>query len=325
MSHYPLEDTIYQGNRPSASTVTGMDRYHDDTAYNGASSAEAEAYPAHDKVTSWKEYAPIAASDPEPFSPDSMHSQSHVAAAQAPASPESERANIGFAKSALILHDRLDALREKRTKTDGMTTTTTTTTTAAKPATPSESDTAKMPSRTDAAEAVATKRRDRFVKFLQIVQSLVTAVMSITIAVLQIRVFAYYQGTKDEPGLYPPHLDLLPTLLLLAVSLAAIVFDLAQLAVFFMPKSIKVVRVAALIAAKAHYVVVAAKASSYFFSAIVAKQSGGGAGNNLWSWSCDGKGAGVAGLCGSQVKLPKTPWRQIYCRPRIALTVRKVS
>jgi hypothetical protein len=152
------------------------------------------------------------------------------------------------------------------------------------------------------AAASQTARRDRLIRLLRIAQSTLTASLSVAIAVLQLRVYAYYDATQAQPDLYPAHLDLLPTLLLLAVALAALVFDAAQLVCFLLPGRGVAVRVARLVAAKAHYVVVAAKAASFFFSAVVAKNAGRGQGNNLWSWACDGKGQGVGGLCASQVR-----------------------
>jgi hypothetical protein len=292
MDEYPIEDTVYQGAKPSWTIVDPMDPRQ----LAGPSSG----YPAQDTIHNGKSYVPVAAHDPESVpSADAMSKKEEYI----PASPE-ERKNIGFAKSAVILHERLDALRDRRANTKPSMAATT----QPVPAASQPPAAGPMMPRADAAEAVAKSRRDRFVKFLQIIQSIITAVLSVTIAVLQIRVFAYYQGTKDTPGLYPPNLDLLPTLLLLAVALAAIIFDGAQLLVFFMPKRMRIVRKATLIAAKAHYVIVASKAVSYFFSAIVAKNSGGGAINNLWSWSCDGKGQNVAGLCTSQVSalIPQT-------------------
>lgn len=70
-----------------------------------------------------------------------------------------------------------------------------------------------------------TARGARRIKIMRVVQSSLAAVLSLAIAVFQIRVYATYQNTRQQGGAWPNVPNIMPTLLLISVALAALIFD----------------------------------------------------------------------------------------------------
>ncbi len=92
----------------------------------------------------------------------------------------------------------------------------------------SSSDKPPAPSRAVAEEPetdLKTARGLRRVKILRVVQSTFSALLSLAIAIFQGRVFATFQATKNQAGTWPPMPNVVPTILLFSVALAALVFD----------------------------------------------------------------------------------------------------
>jgi len=170
-----------------------------------------------------------------------------------------------------------------------------------------------VPDAQDGFDEVKFARRDKRIKILRIVQSLLSALLSIAIAVFQGRVYWTYQNTKDQPGAWPTVPDVVPTLLLFSVSIAALVFDICMIVAYLRPKS-KYTPWAIRIGGAAHYVVASAKTVSYGISAVISKTSfdfGNASGQNadLWSYTCTDPAAEIQPIqaesnCNSQVSFP---------------------
>jgi len=170
-----------------------------------------------------------------------------------------------------------------------------------------------VPDAQDGFDEVKFARRDKRIKILRIVQSILSALLSIAIAVFQGRVYWTYQNTKDQPGAWPTVPDVVPTLLLFSVSIAALVFDICMIVAYLRPKS-KYTPWAIRIGGAAHYVVASAKTVSYGISAVISKTSfdfGNASGQNadLWSYTCTDPAAEIQPIqaesnCNSQVSFP---------------------
>ncbi|KAK3366800.1 hypothetical protein B0T24DRAFT_368392 [Lasiosphaeria ovina] len=146
-------------------------------------------------------------------------------------------------------------------------------------------------------DEVKYARRDKRIKVLHIIQSMLSALLSITIAVFQGRVYWTYQNTKNTPGAWPVVPDVVPTILLFSVAIAALVFDGCMIVAYLQPSS-KFAPWAVRIGSAAHHVVASAKAVSYGISAVISKTSfdfGNASGQNadLWSYTCTDQAASV--------------------------------
>jgi hypothetical protein len=143
----------------------------------------------------------------------------------------------------------------------------------------------------DAAED--TKREGRFsrcLKILTIIQSMLSSLLSLAIAVWQGKVYFTYQRTKATPGAWPDIPNLVPTILLFSISIAAFVFDICMLLAYLMPGK-KGAKWAIAVGNAAYYVVTSAKTVSYAISSAISKTSfdfGNATNQNsdLWSWTC---------------------------------------
>ncbi|KAK0729463.1 hypothetical protein B0H67DRAFT_638076 [Lasiosphaeris hirsuta] len=152
-------------------------------------------------------------------------------------------------------------------------------------------------------------RRDKRIKVLRIIQSTLSALLSIAIAVFQGRVYWTYQNTKAVPGAWPVVPDVVPTILLFSVAVAALVFDICMIIAYLRPRS-KLAPWAVRVGGAAHYAVASAKTVSYAISAVISKTSfdfGNNSGQNadLWSYTCTEQAAVVHGIqaesnCNSQ-------------------------
>lgn len=156
-------------------------------------------------------------------------------------------------------------------------------------------------------------RRDKRIKVMRITQSTLSALLSIAIAVFQGRVYWTYQNTREMPGAWPTVPDVVPTLLLFSVAIAALVFDMCMIVAYMRPTS-KYAPWAVRIGGVAHYVVASAKTVSYGISAMISKTSydfGNASGQNadLWSYTCTEPAAAIEPIqaesnCNSQASSP---------------------
>ena len=70
-----------------------------------------------------------------------------------------------------------------------------------------------------------TARAAKRIKIMRVVQSTLSALLSLAIAIFQARVYATYQNTRTQEGMWPAVPNVMPTLLLFSVAIAALVFD----------------------------------------------------------------------------------------------------
>ncbi|KAK5651784.1 hypothetical protein OQA88_11651 [Cercophora sp. LCS_1] len=146
-------------------------------------------------------------------------------------------------------------------------------------------------------DEVKLARREKRVQVLRIIQSILSAILSIAIAAFQGRVYWTYQSTKGMPGAWPPVPDLAPTILLFSVAIAALVFDGCMIVAYLRPTS-RFARWAIRIGGAAHYVVATGKTVSYGISAAISKTSynwGNASGQNadLWGYTCTDSAAAI--------------------------------
>ncbi len=70
-----------------------------------------------------------------------------------------------------------------------------------------------------------TARAAKRIKIMRVVQSTLSAMLSLAIAIFQARVYATYQNTRSQEGMWPAVPNVMPTILLFSVAIAALVFD----------------------------------------------------------------------------------------------------
>ena len=70
-----------------------------------------------------------------------------------------------------------------------------------------------------------TARAAKRIKIIRVVQSTLTALLSLAIAIFQARVYATYQNTRTQEGMWPAVPNVMPTILLFSVAIAVLVFD----------------------------------------------------------------------------------------------------
>lgn len=142
---------------------------------------------------------------------------------------------------------------------------------------------------------VPGQRTEKLVRVLRAIQGLLSSILSLGIAVIQAKVYVTYMNTRGTPGAWPKVPQLLPTLLLLAVSIFAFIFDVCLLVGYLAPS--KRFRLKAFNVANACYsVVTTAKTFSYTISSAVfmnGRDFGNASGQNadLWSWTCTDQAA----------------------------------
>jgi len=211
-------------------------------------------------------------------------------------SPKSERgASMQFAKAALIFKDKLEDTRRRTSRTGDElspplpTPSTTAYTTSPPPSAqlllPPSNPSNQPEEKEEEEEDPVTARRLRIIR---LVQNALTALVSIAIAVLQARALVSYQQTKDVPGAWPTHANLMPTILLMVVAILAGVLDLCLSLAYLFPAYATIFLN---LATKAQNVVTCAKAVSYLITAIVCRSGfdygqASGQKNDLWGWTC---------------------------------------
>ncbi|KAF2103926.1 hypothetical protein NA57DRAFT_70138 [Rhizodiscina lignyota] len=192
-------------------------------------------------------------------------------------SPDSARQSLGFTKAAITFRDQLGSIRRKRDSEQ-------TVTSSWVPPTPT------LPAKRDSL--------DRSIKILRIVQSTLTALLSLAIAFMQGRVYYIFLRTKNVPGAWPKTPQLTQTLLLFSVSVSAFTFDICMLFAYLMPNK-RFAKKLYRIANGAHYIVTSAKTVAYALTSVVCKLGfnfGNSSGTNtdLWSWTCTAEAAEYA-------------------------------
>jgi hypothetical protein len=136
----------------------------------------------------------------------------------------------------------------------------------------------------------------RRITIMRIIQSGLSSLLSLAIAVWQGKVYVTYQNTKSLQGAWPDIPDLVPTLLLLSVAIAAFVFDVCMMVAYVMPHGNKHAQRAIAVGGAANYVVTSAKTVAYAISAVISRTSfnfGNATSQNsdLWSWTCTSQAA----------------------------------
>jgi hypothetical protein len=197
---------------------------------------------------------------------------------------DDHRQSIQFARAAFVFRDRLDDVRKKHALV---------TVTDVSPAAPSQ----PTPSPTPATAATKANKDDPVVtkrlRFLRLIQSALTAGLSIAIAALQMKTYISFQHTKDVAGAWPTHPNLLPTLMLMGVAIGAAVFDLSLIVAYLFPKQ---ARLAFRIAMSSYSILTTAKGLSYTLTAVLCRGgynfgNASGQNNDLWSWTCTDQAA----------------------------------
>jgi hypothetical protein len=196
-----------------------------------------------------------------------------------------ERQNLAFAKVALTFHDRLNALRTKSSAT------------VSNEKTPTNA--AVEVESKDELKTESHKRTKKAIRIIRICQGLLTATLSIIIAVFQGRAYWTYIKTQDVSNAWPDHPQLFATLLLFGVATGAFAFDVFLLVAYLTP-DVGIARKAFHVANKIHFVIISSKTVSYAITAAVCRTGfnyGNESGSNkdLWSWTCSGK-AGTESL-----------------------------
>lgn len=139
------------------------------------------------------------------------------------------------------------------------------------------------------------ERTEKAVRVLRAIQGLLSSILSLGIAVIQAKVYITFVNTQGTPGAWPKEPQLLPTLLLLAVSAFAFIFDVCLLVGYLAPS--QRLRLKAFAIANACYsVITTAKTFSYAISSAVymnGRDFGNASGQNadLWSWTCTDQAA----------------------------------
>ncbi|KAF3039303.1 hypothetical protein E8E11_007323 [Didymella keratinophila] len=196
--------------------------------------------------------------------------------------------NYAFTKSALAFRDTLDQIRGRNARIDSNTSAASTE--AEKPPTVTINEVHKdLPT---IAPGVAPL--DRRVQILRVVQHALLSATDATIAVLQSLVYIKWAQTKNVPDAWPQHSMLFPTLVLLAVSVMALLFDASSLVAYIFPTK-PVAKSAYRFAVQLHYWITSLKAFSYSIAAAVCR-TGFSMGNqqDLWGWSCSAQGQAMA-------------------------------
>lgn len=80
-------------------------------------------------------------------------------------------------------------------------------------------------------------RHKRRIRIARGIQHLLTALLSISVAVMQGRTYILYQQTKGVPGTWPSFVNLLPTLMLFVTALVATVVDLCAIIAYAWPQT----------------------------------------------------------------------------------------
>jgi hypothetical protein len=139
----------------------------------------------------------------------------------------------------------------------------------------------------------AKEKSQKPIRIIRGVQGLLTAILSIFIAIFQGKVYLRYLETKDRPNAWPNHPSLVPTLMLFAIAIMAFTFDLFLIVAYVSPNK-GIAGKAYELANKMHHILTATKTVSYVIVAIICRSGynfGNSSGTNfdLWSWTCSNK------------------------------------
>ncbi|KAK4449735.1 hypothetical protein QBC34DRAFT_437813 [Podospora aff. communis PSN243] len=225
---------------------------------------------------------PIVSPEPSPTVIGSYPTSPH---------PAADRTSIQFAKAAFIFKDKLQDVRNNANKRTTLVHQDEVLPTPP-PVTSSDADPKKQEKDSgtnDVDDPIAARR----LQTLTLTQSSLTSFLSIAIATLQARAYATYQSTKDTPGAWPTHPNLMPTILLMVIALLAATFDLGVLLAHVFPsRAAQLLRVAN----KSHGLMVCVKGLSYLLASVVCRSgfdygNASGTNNDLWGWTCSEKAA----------------------------------
>lgn len=201
-------------------------------------------------------------------------------------SKASGTAQFAFTRAAFVFKDRLDNIRGNKAPVIA-TVPPLEMKVAKQPTIKIEEVTETMPPARASSEVV---RLDRRIRILRVVQHALTSSTSVIIAVLQSLTYIKYEQTKGVPDAWPQHPTLGPTILLLAVALMALLFDICSLLAYLMegqPIADKAYR----LALKLHHWLTGLKTFAFTIAASVCRAgfSMGGQ-QDLWGWSCSPQG-----------------------------------
>ena len=141
--------------------------------------------------------------------------------------PETDRRSITFAKAAFAFRDGLNHSQTNRASREANVAVKTV------PETPPPED---EPDTTILADKAHQERHKRRIRNARAVQRILTSILSLAVAILQGLTYASYSKHKDQPGVWPEHPDLLPTLTLLATAVAALFIDVCTLVAYLWPQ-----------------------------------------------------------------------------------------
>jgi len=238
-------------------------------------------------------YAKVSSIDTDGHLESESQEPSPTILASSPTSPSSERATFQFAKAAFVFQDKLNDIRKKHTEVQvpkAATLAATPPPQTAPHGNTTKGDDSDSSKGTDA--SIATKQDDpvaaRRLRILRLVQSVLTSLLSIAIAALQGKAYASYLRTKDTPGAWPTHPNLLPTILLVSVAVLAGALDLSLLFAYLFRSHAKTFFG---IAKKSYNILTCVKGVSYVLASVVCKSgfsygNSTGQNNDLWSWTC---------------------------------------
>ncbi|KAJ5167586.1 uncharacterized protein N7482_003180 [Penicillium canariense] len=152
----------------------------------------------------------------------------------------------------------------------------------------------------DNRKSLRDAHRTKQIQTLRIVQSMLSALLSLAIAIFQGKVYWTYQNTKSNAGAWPSVPNVVPTLLMFSVALAALVFDGSMLVAYIAPGS-KFSRWAIMVGGAAHYIVTSSKTVGYTISSIISMTSlnygnVSGTHTDLWSYTCTDQPANMDSL-----------------------------
>jgi hypothetical protein len=213
------------------------------------------------------------------YHPVTMHSSNEpLSSPPLPSSPphDANRQSLVFTKAAFAFRDILDTKRSKE-----------------KVEVVEHVVQVEEPETPGLQQSLQDQKRMRRIRIMRSVQHALTASLAIIISYFQGITYTTYKSTENVQGAWPVDPQLVPTLLLFAVAVSALVFDVSALLAYLFPNT-RIGQRAFKIAVSTHSFVGATKSFAYAVSAIVCRtsfNSGNASGQNkdLWSWTCSPK------------------------------------